>query len=78
MSLDLGVVGWCVLGTPKQGGTPSGPKWESPKRKAFPKWESQTNKSLSQLEHDGTWQIYNNLEIGVFPKKWNLTGKKQV
>ena len=38
MSLDHGVVGWCVPGTPKQGGTPSGTKWESPK-----------NKSLSQM-----------------------------
>ena len=31
--------------------------------------------NLSQLEHDGIWQTYNNLEIGVFPNKWNMTVK---
>jgi len=38
----------------------------------------QTHRAGRPLEHDGTLQIYSNLENHTFLKKWNLTGKNQI
>ena len=46
-------------------------KWESQhKSEPFPHGNLNTNESLSQLGHDGALQIYNHLEICVFPNTW--------
>ena len=39
---------------------------------------TQTHRAGRPLGHDGTLQIYNNMENQIFLKKWNLTGKTQV
>jgi len=39
---------------------------------------TQTQRAGRPLGHDGTLQIYNNLENNMFLNKWNLTCKTQV